>query len=65
MHEQRLFVKNSLSSSSMHTFDSLNSGMHAHIANIANVPIQNSTDFGNSSKGGNTMRGTSYMNRGG
>ena len=65
MHKLRLSIKNSSSSSSMATFDSLNFGMHAHVANIANVPAQNSTGFGNSSRGGNTMRGTSYMNRGG
>lgn len=64
MHEQRLSAKNS-SSSSMTTFDSLNFGMHANVANVTNVPSRNSTGFGNSNRGGNTMRGTNFMNKGG
>ena len=55
MHEHRLSVKNpSLSVSS------LNSVMHA---NVVSSHSQNNTGFGDSNRGGYSVRGNNYMNR--
>ena len=57
MHEQRLSVKNSSLS-----FDSMNSIMHA---NVVSFSTWNNTGFGDNNRGGYSLRGNNYMNRGG
>ena len=57
MHEQWLSVKNSSLSAS-----SLNLVMHA---NVASSNSQNNTGFGDSNRGGYSVRGNNFMNRGG